>query len=165
MTISKPVYVYLQRPDNGEWVTVGRYKAGIPGEGHFRYAPSYIDCSDAWCSMGYAATTMTMFAIMPSCITRRHVAGGSRRRLTSYLTQWKRQCVYTCSYRRGASTFPGTRCWVTHIVSDLPVQRRQQATSMTCWHVLRLAMTRWHTGSTRTGKTSCTNGCLTMLPS
>ncbi len=25
MTISKPLYVYLQRPDTGTWVTVGRY--------------------------------------------------------------------------------------------------------------------------------------------
>ena len=47
-SISKPVYVYLQRPDSGEWVTVGRYKAGAPGEGFFRYAPSYIDAGLAW---------------------------------------------------------------------------------------------------------------------
>ena len=46
--ISKPLYVYLQRPDNGEWVTVGRYKAGLPGEGLFRYAPSYIDAGLTW---------------------------------------------------------------------------------------------------------------------
>lgn len=48
MTISKPVYVYLQRPDNGEWVTVGRYKTGGPGEGFFRYAPSYIEAGHTW---------------------------------------------------------------------------------------------------------------------
>lgn len=48
LSISKPTYVYLQRPDNGEWVTVGRYKAGKPGEGFFRYAPSYIDAGLAW---------------------------------------------------------------------------------------------------------------------
>ncbi|MFC0135973.1 type II toxin-antitoxin system HipA family toxin [Massilia eurypsychrophila] len=48
MSISKPVYVYLQRPDSGEWVTVGRYKAGRPGEGFFKYAPSYIDAGLAW---------------------------------------------------------------------------------------------------------------------
>lgn len=47
-SISKPVYVYLQRPDNDEWVTVGRYKAGKPGEGFFKYAPSYIDAGLAW---------------------------------------------------------------------------------------------------------------------
>lgn len=38
----------MQRPDNGEWVTVGRYKAGKPGEGFFKYAPSYIDAGLAW---------------------------------------------------------------------------------------------------------------------
>lgn len=48
LNISKPLYVYLQRPDNGEWVTVGRYKAGKPGEGFFKYAPSYIDAGLAW---------------------------------------------------------------------------------------------------------------------
>ncbi|EIJ49016.1 hypothetical protein GWL_03050 [Herbaspirillum sp. GW103] len=48
MTISKPVYVYLQRPDNGQWVTVGRYKTGGPGEGFFRYAPSYIEAGHTW---------------------------------------------------------------------------------------------------------------------
>ncbi len=45
---SKPLYVYLQRPDNGEWVTVGRYQAGpAAGKGYFRYAPSYIDAAKA----------------------------------------------------------------------------------------------------------------------
>jgi len=48
LSISKPIYVYLQRPDSGEWVTVGRYKAGKPGEGFFKYAPSYIDAGLAW---------------------------------------------------------------------------------------------------------------------
>jgi serine/threonine-protein kinase HipA len=48
LSISKPVYVYLQRPDSGEWVTVGRYKPGKPGEGFFKYAPSYIDAGLAW---------------------------------------------------------------------------------------------------------------------
>ena len=33
--ISKPLYVYLQRPDDGAWVTVGRYVASAPGEGTF----------------------------------------------------------------------------------------------------------------------------------
>ena len=46
--ISRPLYVYLQRPDNGVWVTVGRYRAGAPGEGTFRYAPSYVDAGLAW---------------------------------------------------------------------------------------------------------------------
>ena len=31
--ISKPLFIYLQRPDTGEWVTVGRYLAGAPGRG------------------------------------------------------------------------------------------------------------------------------------
>jgi serine/threonine-protein kinase HipA len=48
LSISKPTYVYLQRPDSGEWVTVGRYKAGQTGEGFFKYAPSYIDAGLAW---------------------------------------------------------------------------------------------------------------------
>ncbi|GAA4024678.1 HipA domain-containing protein [Actimicrobium antarcticum] len=48
LSISKPIYIYLQRPDSGEWVTVGRYKAGQPGEGFFKYAPSYLDAGLAW---------------------------------------------------------------------------------------------------------------------
>lgn len=47
-SISKPLYVYLQRPDTGDWVTVGRYKAGKPEEGLFRYAPSYAEAGLAW---------------------------------------------------------------------------------------------------------------------
>lgn len=46
--ISRPIYVYLQRPDDGAWVTVGRYLSGAPGEGSFRYAPSYVDNGLAW---------------------------------------------------------------------------------------------------------------------
>jgi len=48
LNISKPLYVYLQRPDNGEWVTVGRYRTGAPGEGFFRYAPSYAEAGLGW---------------------------------------------------------------------------------------------------------------------
>lgn len=48
LSISKPMYVYLQRPDNGEWVTVGRYKTGAPDEGLFKYAPSYIEAGHTW---------------------------------------------------------------------------------------------------------------------
>lgn len=44
-TTSKPLFVYLQRPDNGEWVTVGRYQAG---PATFKYAPSYVDAGLAW---------------------------------------------------------------------------------------------------------------------
>lgn len=43
LNISKPLFVYLQRPDTGEWVPVGRYKKGPTGEGFFLYAPSYVD--------------------------------------------------------------------------------------------------------------------------
>jgi serine/threonine-protein kinase HipA len=46
--ISRPLYVYLQRPDDGAWVTVGRYMASAPGEGMFMYAPSYVDSGLTW---------------------------------------------------------------------------------------------------------------------
>lgn len=40
-------YVYLQRPDNAEWVVVGRYrKSGKAGE--FLYAPSYLEAGYTW---------------------------------------------------------------------------------------------------------------------
>jgi serine/threonine-protein kinase HipA len=46
---SKALFVYLQRPDNGEWVTVGRYQAGpVTGTGRFKYAPSYVDAGLTW---------------------------------------------------------------------------------------------------------------------
>lgn len=52
MTISKavkPLYVYLQRPDNGEWVVVGRYKTDpLTGAGLFRYAASYAEAGLSW---------------------------------------------------------------------------------------------------------------------
>ncbi|GAB3554840.1 type II toxin-antitoxin system HipA family toxin [Noviherbaspirillum agri] len=49
MTTSKPLYVYLQRPDNGDWVTVGRYLFDETRQtGLFRYAPSYVDAGLAW---------------------------------------------------------------------------------------------------------------------
>jgi serine/threonine-protein kinase HipA len=49
MTISKPLFVYLQRPDTGEWVTVGRYARQRDDEpGIFMYAPSYIDARLPW---------------------------------------------------------------------------------------------------------------------
>ena len=46
--ISKPIFVYLQRPDNGAWVTVGRYRQNEAGEGLFLYAPSYADAGLIW---------------------------------------------------------------------------------------------------------------------
>ncbi len=49
LNTSKALFVYLQRPDNGEWVTVGRYQAGpVAGTGRFKYAPSYVDAGLAW---------------------------------------------------------------------------------------------------------------------
>ncbi len=50
MTISNRVqdlYVYLQRPDNGEWVVVGRYQH-MRDIGEFVYAPSYFDAGLKW---------------------------------------------------------------------------------------------------------------------
>jgi serine/threonine-protein kinase HipA len=48
LSTSKPLYVYLQRPDTGDWLTVGRYKKGQAGEGRFLYAPSYVDAGLTW---------------------------------------------------------------------------------------------------------------------
>lgn len=49
VTTSKPLYVYLQRPDNGEWVTVGRYLFDETRQtGLFRYAPSYLEAGLSW---------------------------------------------------------------------------------------------------------------------
>lgn len=45
----KPLYVYLQRPDDGEWVVVGAYRKDSDGvTGHFRYAPSYAEQGLHW---------------------------------------------------------------------------------------------------------------------
>lgn len=44
--LSRALFIYLQRPDSGEWVTVGRYRSGQTGEGFFLYAPSYAPLSD-----------------------------------------------------------------------------------------------------------------------
>lgn len=46
---SKPLFVYLQRPDNGDWVVVGRYKLDpVSNIGMFRYADSYLDAGHKW---------------------------------------------------------------------------------------------------------------------
>ncbi len=46
---SKPWYVYLQRPDSGEWVVVGRYRLlAQNGPGIFRYADSYREAGLTW---------------------------------------------------------------------------------------------------------------------
>jgi len=44
----KPLFIYLQRPDTGDWVTVGHYRAGMEGSATFRYAPSYVDAGHGW---------------------------------------------------------------------------------------------------------------------
>lgn len=45
----KPLYVYLQRPDNGEWVVAGAYRKDNDGiTGHFKYAPSYAERALHW---------------------------------------------------------------------------------------------------------------------
>ncbi len=49
--MAQPLYVYLQRPDTGEWVTVGRYlltKGSSESMGSFRYAPSYLAAGHTW---------------------------------------------------------------------------------------------------------------------
>lgn len=46
--ISKPIFIYLQRPDNEAWVTVGCYRQNETGEGSFLYAPSYADAGLIW---------------------------------------------------------------------------------------------------------------------
>ena len=49
MATSEPLYVYLQRPDTGQWVTVGRYSLDANGKiGRFLYAPSYHDAGFGW---------------------------------------------------------------------------------------------------------------------
>lgn len=47
-TTSRPLFVYLQRPDTGEWVTVGRYQQQLAGVATFLYAPSYVDAGLDW---------------------------------------------------------------------------------------------------------------------
>ncbi|MFT4100547.1 MAG: HipA domain-containing protein [Burkholderiaceae bacterium] len=42
-------YVYVQRPDTGQWVTVGRYRLEAGSvSGAFLYAPSYIEAGFTW---------------------------------------------------------------------------------------------------------------------
>ncbi|HMN79475.1 MAG TPA: HipA domain-containing protein [Burkholderiaceae bacterium] len=49
---SERLYVYLQRPDSGEWVTAGRYRAETDAAGstvgEFMYAPSYVAAGHTW---------------------------------------------------------------------------------------------------------------------
>ncbi len=60
-TSERTLYVYLQRPDNAQWVVVGRYQTvpesvpeSVPnlgqnsGMGQFRYADSYLDAGLTW---------------------------------------------------------------------------------------------------------------------
>lgn len=50
--ISERLYVYLQRPDTSEWVTVGRYERGHDAAGTpvgvFRYSPAYAAAGHRW---------------------------------------------------------------------------------------------------------------------
>ncbi|ROH88473.1 hypothetical protein ED236_03210 [Pseudomethylobacillus aquaticus] len=54
--ITSSAYVHLQRPDNGDWVIVGRYTLERPETpdspekpvGQFVYAPSYLDAAYPW---------------------------------------------------------------------------------------------------------------------
>jgi serine/threonine-protein kinase HipA len=49
MSTSKPLFVYLQRPDTCEWVTVGRYLLDKDARvGRFLYAPSYARAGLSW---------------------------------------------------------------------------------------------------------------------
>lgn len=49
MMTSRPMYIYLQRPDNGEWMTVGRYVLDADKEvGSYRYAPRYAEAGLSW---------------------------------------------------------------------------------------------------------------------
>jgi serine/threonine-protein kinase HipA len=49
MTGSERFFVYLQQPDTGAWVTVGRYRREPGGAvGVFEYAPSYLEAGLAW---------------------------------------------------------------------------------------------------------------------
>lgn len=46
---AKALYVYLQRPDTGDWVTVGRYLFDETSRiGKFRYANSYLQAGLCW---------------------------------------------------------------------------------------------------------------------
>ncbi|QEI09443.1 type II toxin-antitoxin system HipA family toxin [Pigmentiphaga aceris] len=48
-TISRSQFVYLQRPDTGVWVTVGRYTLNDDASsGSFVYAPSYLESDSPW---------------------------------------------------------------------------------------------------------------------
>lgn len=45
---AKPLYVYLQRPDTCEWITVGRYLNLSGTNGSYRYAPTYVAAGHRW---------------------------------------------------------------------------------------------------------------------
>lgn len=49
ITSEASLYVYLQRQDTGEWVTVGRLTVDVQrSKGIFLFAPSYIDAGHPW---------------------------------------------------------------------------------------------------------------------
>lgn len=48
-TSLRPLYVYMQRPDNAQWLTVGAYWFDETNSvGRFKYAPSYEEAGHAW---------------------------------------------------------------------------------------------------------------------
>lgn len=44
----KLLFIHVQRPDTGDWVTVGHYRVDAGGNGLFRYAPGYVDATLRW---------------------------------------------------------------------------------------------------------------------
>lgn len=49
MTTSS-LYIYLQRPDTHQWITLGRYSLDrASSHGEFIYAPSYLEAGHTWC--------------------------------------------------------------------------------------------------------------------
>lgn len=48
-TSLRPLYVYMQRPDTGQWLTVGAYWFDhTTSLGRFKYAPSYEEAGHTW---------------------------------------------------------------------------------------------------------------------
>ncbi|GGC75410.1 type II toxin-antitoxin system HipA family toxin [Undibacterium terreum] len=49
LNVPKAQFIYLQRPDNGEWLTIGRYQVGSAvGTGSFRYTHNYVHADLPW---------------------------------------------------------------------------------------------------------------------
>ena len=55
----RPLYVYMQRPDTAQWLTVGAYWFDqMNSLGRFKYAPSFEEAGPLrrWVSQGWATT-------------------------------------------------------------------------------------------------------------